>query len=580
MYVQHFGLRSEPFSIAPDPRYLFMSERHREALAHLLYGVRGGGGFVLLTGEIGAGKTTVCRAFLQQLPPDCHAAYVFNPRLTAVELLQTVCEDFGLGAIEATTVKPLVDALNAFLLREHAARRQCVLVIDEAQNLSPELLEQLRLLTNLETDERKLLQIVLVGQPELQRTLAGMEQLAQRVIARYHLQALSEAETRQYVDHRLAVAGLGSTPPFDAGALRRIHALTQGVPRRINLLCDRALLGAYAQGRHQVDGATVRQAAAEVFNLPPRRHQGLIAAAALAGAVGVGTVVWSGLRVPAPQPALAQAGAGASRPAAARGIEGAASRPGADARAATTAAASAASSAVAAVPASGAAPLAAVPDVPGTALAAMPAASGAAPMPLAGLPSENAAWRELAVLWKLPVDQADACAASVAAGAQRAGCWRGAGLGLTQLRQFDRPGLLALRDAQGRPTWALLVALDPRQATLRAHGREVSVPLAALAPLWQGEWASFWHAPAGYARPLAEGDEGAGVASLARLLARAQGRPQPSAPPRRLDGALLEELRAFQLGAGLKPDGVAGPGTFMLLNRAAGLDEPRLLKAP
>jgi general secretion pathway protein A len=569
MYVNHFGLRNEPFSIAPDPRYLFMSERHREALAHLLYGVRGGGGFVLLTGEIGAGKTTVCRAFLQQLPPDCHAAYVFNPRLTAVELLQTVCEDFGLGHVEATTVKPLVDALNAFLLREHAAGRQCVLVIDEAQNLSPELLEQLRLLTNLETDERKLLQIVLVGQPELQRALAGMEQLAQRVIARYHLQALSEAETRQYVEHRLSIAGLGGPPPFDASALRRIHALTQGVPRRINLLCDRALLGAYAQGRRQVDAATVRQAASEVFNLPPRRHQGVIAAAALAGAVGLAAVVWSGLRSPAPKPALAQAQAdvGANRPAVAASQAGAASRPGAVATAASA-------------PASAVASAAAVPDAPAAALAAASAASGPLPMPLAGLPSENAAWRELAVLWKLPVGEADACAASTAGGTQRAGCWRGAGLGLTQLRQFDRPGLLALRDAQGRPTWALLVALDTKQATLRAHGREVSVPLAALAPLWQGEWASFWRAPTGYVRPLAEGDEGAAVASLARLLARAQGRTPPAQPPRRLDGALMAELRAFQLGAGLKPDGVAGPGTFMLLNRAAGLDEPRLLKAP
>uniref|UniRef100_UPI0012FC8864 ExeA family protein n=1 Tax=Azohydromonas aeria TaxID=2590212 RepID=UPI0012FC8864 len=314
MYVSHFGLRSEPFSIAPDPRYLFMSERHREALAHLLYGVRGGGGFVLLTGEIGAGKTTVVRAFLQQLPADCRAAYVFNPRLTAVELLQTVCEDFGLGVIPATTVKPLVDALNAFLLREHAAGRQCLLVIDEAQNLDPELLEQLRLLTNLETSERKLLQIVLVGQPELQRTLAGMEQLAQRVIARYHLAALSEGETRQYVEHRLGVAGFTGAPPFDAAALRQVHALTGGVPRRINLLCDRALLGAYAQAKHRVDRTTVRRAAAEVFNLPSARPRAAAVAAALAGVAVVAGIAWSALRERAPvaAPAVADAASAAS----------------------------------------------------------------------------------------------------------------------------------------------------------------------------------------------------------------------------------------------------------------------------
>ncbi|WP_198320903.1 peptidoglycan-binding protein, partial [Azohydromonas aeria] len=200
-----------------------------------------------------------------------------------------------------------------------------------------------------------------------------------------------------------------------------------------------------------------------------------------------------------------------------------------------------------------------------------------APLPLAGLPSENAAWRELAAVWALPVEQADACAAS--AGSPR-GCFRGSGLGLTQLRQFDRPGLLALRDGRGRPTWALLVALDERHATLRAHGREMRLPLAALAPLWRGDWASFWQAPAGYARPLTEGDASPAVPALAALLARAQGRPEPASPPKRLDGALLAQLRAFQLSAGLKPDGVAGPGTFMLLNRAGGLDEPRLLKAP
>ncbi|MDZ5460423.1 AAA family ATPase [Azohydromonas lata] len=560
MYVGHFGLRSEPFSIAPDPRCLFMSERHREALAHLLYGVRGGGGFVLLTGEIGAGKTTVCRAFLQQLPPDCLAAYVFNPRLTAVELLQTVCEDFGLGAIPATTVKPLVDALNAFLLREHAAGRQCLLIIDEAQNLNPDLLEQLRLLTNLETSERKLLQIVLVGQPELQRTLAGMEQLAQRVIARYHLQALSETETRQYVEHRLAVAGLTGAPPFDAAALRRIHALTQGVPRRINLLCDRALLGAYAQGRHQVDAATVRQAAAEVFNLPPPRRQGLAVATALAGLVAVGAMAWSGLF----GRGEGAGGAATDAAAAASGVVASA------ASSASGAALAAASAAVAKAPA-----VADGPASPASAAQAVAAATPA-PLPLAGLPSENAAWRELAALWKWPVEQADACSTA----GPRAGCWRGTGLSLTQLRQFDRPGLLALRDAQGRPTWALLVALDARTATLRAHGREMSVPLAALAPLWQGDWASFWRAPEGYERALGPGDSGAPVAALAGLLARAQGQRVPSTPPRRLEGALLADLKAFQFAAGLKADGVAGPATFMLLNRAAGLDEPRLLKAP
>jgi general secretion pathway protein A len=258
MYNALFGLTKDPFSIAPDPRFLYMSERHREALAHLLYGAQGGGGLVLLTGAVGAGKTTVCRAFVEQLPKSVDLAYVFNPALSVTELLAVVSDDFGLAVPAQASVKAHVDALNDFLLQRHAQGRSCVLVIDEAQNLSSEVLEQLRLLTNLETDTRKLLQIVLIGQPELRDRLAGpaLEQVAQRVIARYHLEPLSEADTLMYVRHRMAVAGLVTALPFDDPALRRVHKLARGVPRRINLLCDRALLGAYARQRtgHPGDG--------------------------------------------------------------------------------------------------------------------------------------------------------------------------------------------------------------------------------------------------------------------------------------------------------------------------------------
>ena len=272
MYAKFFGLKQPPFSIAPDPRYLFMSERHREALAHLIYGLKGGGGFVLLTGEIGAGKTTVCRCFLEQVPPRCNVAYIFNPKLTVHELLKTVCDEFRIPLPPehpgvARTIKDFIDPLNEFLLRTHGVGQTNVLIIDEAQNLSADVLEQLRLLTNLETSERKLLQIILIGQPELRQMLARpeLEQLAQRVIARYHLEALSEAETAQYVAHRLGVAGLGGASPFDAVALRRIHQLARGVPRRVNLLCDRALLGGYATGQARIGVEVIERAAAEVF---------------------------------------------------------------------------------------------------------------------------------------------------------------------------------------------------------------------------------------------------------------------------------------------------------------------------
>src|SRR3569832_1673847 len=223
MYAPYFGLKHDPFSIAPDPHFLFMSERHREALAHLLYGLGGGGGFVLLTGEIGTGKTTVCRLFLEQIPASCNVAYIFNPKLTVTELLQSVCDEFHIELPNraSATVKDYGDALNAFLLRVHAAGRNNVLIIDEAQNLAPDVLEQLRLLTNLETRERKLLQGILIGQPELRTMLAQpqLEQLAQRVIARFHLDALTPAETAQYIEHRLDVAGLDRALPIGRKAM-------------------------------------------------------------------------------------------------------------------------------------------------------------------------------------------------------------------------------------------------------------------------------------------------------------------------------------------------------------------------
>ncbi|HEY0489419.1 MAG TPA: AAA family ATPase [Telluria sp.] len=268
MYTQFFSLTQPPFSIAPDPRYLFMSDRHREALAHLLFGVGSGGGFVLLTGEIGAGKTTVCRCFLEQVPEHCKLGYIFNPRLTVEELLQSVCEEFHIAQPASASVKAYVDAINRYLLDCHAQGKNNVLVIDEAQNLSAGVLEQLRLLTNLETSERKLLQVILIGQPELRTMLAqpGLEQLAQRIIARYHLGSLTEQETGSYVSHRMAVAGSSGPPVFPPELTALIWRLSKGVPRRINLLCDRALLGAYVENTHLVTRPILRKAAAEVFH--------------------------------------------------------------------------------------------------------------------------------------------------------------------------------------------------------------------------------------------------------------------------------------------------------------------------
>ena len=273
MYRHYFGLAEAPFSIAPDPRYIYLSQRHQEALAHLLYGVSGDGGFVLLTGEVGAGKTTVCRCLLQQVPASCDVAYIFNPKLTVEELLSTICVEFGIAYPSGNaSVKVFVDCINTYLLDAHARGRHTVLIIDEAQNLSAEVLEQMRLLTNLETNKRKLLQIILIGQPELALMLERPElrQLSQRVVARYHLGPLSKPEVAAYVRHRLEISG-AQRQLFPVGLMGRVYRLSGGVPRVINVLCDRSLLGTYVQGKERVDRATLAQAAREVFHQAQRR---------------------------------------------------------------------------------------------------------------------------------------------------------------------------------------------------------------------------------------------------------------------------------------------------------------------
>ncbi|AKJ31358.1 ExeA family protein [Caldimonas brevitalea] len=563
MYAKFFGLRHEPFSIAPDPRYLFMSDRHREALAHLLYGLRSGGGFVLLTGEIGAGKTTVCRCFLKKIPRRCNVAYIFNPKLTVHELLKSVCDEFRIcyehQGPGPATVKDYLDPLNDFLLKAHAAGQDNVLIIDEAQNLSADVLEQLRLLTNLETSERKLLQIILIGQPELRGMLARpeLEQLAQRVIARFHLEALSEAETAQYIRHRLAVAGISGPVPFDRKAMQAIHRLSRGVPRRINLLCDRALLGAYASGKAKVDARIVDKAAREVFNsktersaVPLRRRPRRMAAVGLSLAAGAAVVGVAALA-----------------------LEGRFDR-----HAVAAAPAAAASAALAAsAPASSASPP--KPSLVSVAAPGSGPATGSAAVPESDLSassanllrSEKDAWRELAQAWGVTLPEGDPC--EQAAGRQLH-CFRTGG-GLALIRQLARPGILTLHDHNDKPAYALLTGLGDRSATLRVAGVTQKVSLTSLARMWRGDFSTFWRTPTGYQDSVGEGDAGPVVDHLVRSLASANGRPPPTGP-HSFDAALKSEVYTFQLAQGLKPDGRAGPTTFMQLNRATGVAEPRL----
>ena len=566
MYAQHFGMSQDPFSIAPDPRYLFMSERHREALAHLLYGVAGshgaaggtGGGFVLLTGDIGTGKTTICRCFMEQIPAGCHVAYIFNPKLTVAELLQSVCEEFHITAAVGAasgppTVKDYIDALNGFLLKSHAAGQSSVLIIDEAQNLSADVLEQLRLLTNLETSERKLLQIVLIGQPELRAMLARpeMEQLAQRVIARFHLDALTEAESAQYIGHRLAVAGFTGPLPFDRPALKRIHRLARGVPRRINLLCGRALLGAWANGLFRADRKMIDKAAAEVFWLdaahapvtgtrPTAYALGGVALLAGAGLAAF-LMLYPGQKTTAPSRPLAS-----SLPASPSVLP--------------------APQAVASAP---------VPAKP----PALPPA-GEVDALLVELPADiNAAWGQLAPAWKLPATAGDPC---LAASAQQLQCYRTGSMTMPLLRQLGRPGILTLHTGMGPPVHAVLVGLGAQTATLRGVAGQHTVRLVALGRLWRGEFATYWRPPPGYTAGLQGDGAGPAIRQLASQLALLEGAPAlpASTEPPVLDAALRARVRVFQRAQGLDADGQPGPLTFMQIDSATNADAPRLSSNP
>jgi len=542
-----------------------MSERHREALAHLIYGIEGGGGFVLLSGEIGAGKTTICRCFLEQIPKHCNVAYIFNPKLTVSDLLKTVCHEFQIEVkhegIGPATIKDYLDPLNEYLLRSHSAGQRNILIIDEAQNLTPYVLEQLRLLTNLETSERKLLQIILIGQPELRQMLARpeLEQLAQRVIARFHLGALTETESRQYIQHRMGVAGLQGSLPFSEDALRRIHALTRGVPRRINLLCDRALLGAYATGQARVERAVVDKAATEVFeseaHVPvpkqaPRKalgqRLGTLALGALGGAASAAALFWfwtGGTLAPAPHtlPSL-------DLPTTSEPVR-APSQQNGEAAAAATATAEL--------------------TEPPTAAPAPPEATPGPPPASTLWRSETAALHALGPLWGAALGKTAPCAD---AQREQLQCFRISRMTLHGLRQMDRPAALLLRLPGQGDGWAVLTAMTSETATLLTENDRWLLPLTALADIWRGDYATLWRTPPGQQGRLNTGNTGPAADWLAQRLEQLQSTGLISAQ----SADFLSRVRAFQRSQGLNDDGLAGPMTFMLINRASNVDEPRL----
>jgi general secretion pathway protein A len=532
MYTEHFGLNEKPFSISPDPRYLYLSPRHADALAHLLYGISESGGFIQLTGEIGTGKTTLIRSLLGQLPENAEIALILNPRLSTKQFLQAICHELRVHFVDRETGKALIDKLNARLLKSHAENRRVVLIVDEAQTMSPELLEQVRLLTNLETEKQKLLQIILIGQPELRDILArsDMRQIAQRITGRYHLEPLNAADTAVYVAHRMRIAG-GRPEIFRTRAVRKLFRLSRGVPRLINIVADRALLAAYARDESRISAGLVGKAASEVFGRPSRLRWWPWAATV----AGLAMLLWGawleqGNNVDEPL-ALAMADSAAapiSTPSSAQAIE------------------------------------------PESANLLVDTGSLTELLD-AGTPSADDTLSALFQLWGVDYSPAagPACTQAAAAGLR---CLTLRNSSIGELRALNRPVSLELLTNGGAPQHLLLAGLGDKYAVVVIGNTTERIPIADLTQHAFGEQLLLFRpAITDDAESLAEGTSGAGVIWLRATLESIYGTAIPAEEAFSFDAALKTAIMNYQRNRGLTVDGVVGDRTLISLQTDIGL---------
>ncbi len=557
MYEKHFNFSENPFTIAPNPRYLYLTDRHREALAHLTYGLRENGGFILLTGEVGTGKTTVCRCLLEHVPEDVHLALVLTPTLGGNELLEAICDEFGIKHRKDATSKALTDALNRYLLDVHSQGQRAAVIIDEAQNLAVEVLEQLRLLTNLETNEQKLLQIILIGQPEFLTKLRQPElrQLSQRIVARFHLTPLKNDEVRAYISHRLKIAG-GSASIFPAMVALRVAQLSKGVPRLINLLCDRALLGCYAQDKHQVDMKTLEQAAREVFGEPKVLRKQVLRERGVRSYLGYW---WA---MPAAAAAVAVIYLLASPVEFGqlwRGEQQAVSELPSVEHAAVAVADEVMSETTPATPASEAT-LAHNSELP------------AAPLTWETLEQEEhgetGAYLALFKRWEVQYSPDAAQTPCGFAFENQLDCWHQRGR-FSDLQRLNRPVLLKFVSGEGKLFYAALLSVNGQRLRLGLGEREMEVSRREVERWWTDEFTLLWRRPLGFAHALQPGEESDFAAWIGEKMSRIEGRKVASLRSQVYDFALVSRVRSLQRRCGLRVDGLVGRETIILINSMA-----------